>query len=131
MTFTRRCRALTVLVSVWALLFAQGAVAGYVCPDSGKAVQVAEMARAQMPCAESMSTAMDDAQPGLCHAHCQEAGQSADHYQTPAFAALDDLGSTLLRPRFVHFLSGPSVQAPLLRHATAPPLAIRHCCLRI
>jgi hypothetical protein len=78
MTLARKHRLLTVILSLWALLFAQVALAGYVCPASGKAVQVAAMAEAGMPCAETMSKAMDDEQPGLCHAHCQSSQQASD-----------------------------------------------------
>jgi hypothetical protein len=131
MTLTRRYRLLTVMLSLWALLFAQAALAGYACPGTAKAAQVAEMAAAGMPCAEAMSLAMDDEQPGLCHAHCQAAQQSADNYQVPALATPAELGTVLtvaLNPRRT---DDSLLQAPLLRRATAPPLAVRNCCFRI
>ncbi|TWO68049.1 hypothetical protein FN976_24210 [Caenimonas sedimenti] len=131
MTLTRRSRLFTVMLSLWALLFAQTALAGYVCPGAAKAVQVAEMMQAGMPCAESMSRAMDDEQPGLCHAHCQAAQQSADNYQLPTLANLAELGAVLTVT--VASVNGdePLLQASLLRRATAPPLAVRNCCFRI
>ena len=131
MTLTRRFRLLTVMFSLWALLFAQTALAGYVCPGTAKAAQVAEMMQAGMPCAESMSRAMDDEQPVLCHAHCQAAQQSTDSYQVPALPSLAELGAVLTVAVVSAASDEPLVQAPLLRHATAPPLAVRNCCFRI
>jgi len=131
MTLTRRCRLLTVMFSLWALLFAQAALAGYSCPGAAKAAQVAQMVEAGMPCAESMSRAMDDEQPGLCHAHCQAAQQSADNYQVPALATLAELGAVLTVPSAAPIIDDSLLQAPLLRRATAPPLAVRNCCFRI
>lgn len=130
MTLTRRFRLVTVMFSLWALLFAQTALAGYTCPGTAKAAQVAEMAQAGMPCAESMSRAMDDEQPGLCHAHCQAAQQSADNYQVPTLATLAELGA-VLTVTLSASADDPLLQAPLLRRATAPPLAVRNCCFRI
>ncbi len=131
MTPTRRSRLFTVMLSLVALLLAQTALAGYVCPGTAKAAQVAAMVQAGMPCAESMSSAMDDAQPGLCHAHCQAAQQSADHYQLPALAALTELGVVLTVAFASASADNPLLQAPLLRRSTSPPLAVRNCCFRI
>jgi hypothetical protein len=131
MTLTRRFRLLTVMFSLWALLFAHTALAAYICPGSAKAAQVADMAQAGMPCAESMSLAMDDEQPSLCHAHCQAAQQSADNYQLPILATLAELGAVLTVTFASASADAPLLQAPLLRRATAPPLAVRNCCFRI
>lgn len=131
MTLTRRCRLLTVMLSLWAVLFAQTALAGYACPGTAKAAQIAQMVQAGMPCAESMSRAMDDEQPGLCHAHCQAAQQSADNYQLPTLATLAELGAVLTVTFASAIADAPLLQAPLLRRATAPPLAVRNCCFRI
>jgi hypothetical protein len=122
-------RLLTVILSLCALLFAQAALAGYVCPGANKAAEVAQMVEAGMPCAESMSQAMDDEQPGLCHAHCQASQQAADTYQVPVLATLMQLGAVLtLQP-------APSRGAPPSRPPTrpnaSPSLAIANCCLRI
>ncbi|MDP3136813.1 MAG: hypothetical protein Q8N17_10845 [Burkholderiaceae bacterium] len=131
MTLTRRYRLLTVIFSLWALLCAQTALAGYVCPGTAKAAQIAQMVQAGMPCAESMSRAMDDELPGLCHAHCQADKQSADNYQVPTLATLAELGAVLTVSVVSAGADDPLIQAPLLRRATAPPMAVRHCCLRI
>jgi hypothetical protein len=129
MTRARRQRLLTVILSLWALLFAQAAMAGYTCPGTSKAVEIAQMTEAGMPCAEAMSQAMDDSQPGLCHAHCQASQQTADSYQVPALATLMQLGVVLtvepLAPR------GDPPYRLALRPNASPPLAIANCCFRI
>lgn len=84
-----------------------------------------------MPCAQSMAS-MDDEQPALCHAHCQTAYQSADNFQISLGAVLVQLAPVLtvagVAPTRV---DAGYHQAPLLRRATAPPIAVRHCCFRI
>ncbi len=132
MRTARRNRWLTVLVAVAALLFGQLALANYACPGSAKATEVAQMFRAGMPCAEEMSRAMDEQQPVLCHAHCQSAQQSADSYQVPLLATLEQLGPVLTLAAAA--VSGEGSALPprrVLPPPAGPPLAIRHCCLRI
>ncbi len=131
MHLSRRSRFLTVLLSLCALLLAQGALAGYACPGQTKAIELAQMAEAGMPCAQTMSVAMDEEQPGLCHAHCQASQPSSDTYQPPALASLMQLGAVLV-------LQLPEVEgtarAPhdgLSQHDGAPPLSVQHCCWRI
>jgi hypothetical protein len=89
------------------------------------------MRDAGMPCAEAMSLAMDDEQPGLCHAHCQASQQSADHFQVPAFASSEQLGSMPVLSASRIDPGEPFAQAPWMQRATAPPFAIQHCCFRI
>lgn len=131
MSVRRRHRLLTVIFALFSLLFMQLALAGYACPVESKVGEAAAMAEAGMPCAETMSRAMDDEQPGLCHAHCQAAQQSADNYQVPTLATLAELGAVLTVARVQPSADDPLLQAPLLRRATAPPLAVRNCCFRI
>ena len=121
-----RHRLITVLFALTSLLFAQLALAGYVCPGSGsKALE------SSMPCAESMTVAMDEEQSSLCHAHCQAGQQKADTYQMPMLASLPDQGADYLAFRILPSPPGATLQAPLLRRTTAPPLAIQNCCFRI
>ena len=135
MTCNRRNRFATVLFALVSVLFMQLAMAGYVCPSgitkAGNTSEKAAMAEAGMPCAASMSLAIDDEQPSLCHAHCQTDPQSADHYQLPGLANLVDLASSVPVPRIVPALSGAPLQTTLLSRTTAPPLAVRNCCFRI
>ena len=129
MSWARRHRLLTVLLSLGALLFSQLALAGYACPQIAKAAEVAQMVEAGMPCAGAMSQAIDDQQPALCHAHCQASPQSADTYQLPPLATLAQLGVVLMLPA-VAPRGPPPPSAPEPPNA-GPPLAIAHCCFRI
>jgi len=121
-----RHRLITVLFALMSLLFAQLALAGYVCPGSGSKVL-----ESSMPCAESMTVAMDEEQSSLCHAHCQAGQQKADTYQMPVLASLPDHGADYLTARILPLPPGAPLQVSLLRRITAPPLAIRNCCFRI
>jgi hypothetical protein len=129
-TTTRRHRLITVFVALVSLLFMQLAVAGYACPVQSKVSEVAAMARAGMPCAGDMTT-MDTDQPGLCHAHCQSAQQTADKVQVPMPVSVMATGFTYtIEPARASAPPGPA-QAPLLLRSTAPPIAVRNCCFRI
>ena len=129
---TRRLRLFTVLVSLFSLLLSSAALAGYACPGVERAVVVAQMAEMDAPCAETMSKAMDDAQPGLCHAHCQNSSQSADHFQPPVLADLVQLGGALTVAE-VAFRSDRAqrISVTQLQRNSGPPLAVRNCCFRI
>lgn len=129
---SRRWRFVTAILSLWALLFTQSALAGYACSGTAKALQVAQMTEAGMPCAQEMSRAMDDEQPALCHAHCQSAQKAADNLQPPPLASVAGLGAVLtVKPPLPPAAHGHEVQASVLRPSAGPPLAISHCCLRI
>ncbi|WP_370584201.1 hypothetical protein [Polaromonas sp. CG_9.11] len=123
------------LFALLSLLFMQFAVAAYSCPGGFattiKPAEMSLMVQANMPCAESMAFTMDDEQPGLCHAHCQDGQQSTDKYQVPGLASLADMATDFPLPRIAPAPLGVSLQAPLIRRNTAPPLAVRNCCFRI
>lgn len=129
---SRPFRRFTVLLSLLALLFSAAALAGYACTGSEKALQLAQMIDAGAPCAETMSRAMDEEQPGLCHAHCQSDEKSADTFQPPVFTKLMQMGPVLAVPA-VNPPSAPAngLMVSQLRRETGPPLAVRHCCYRI
>lgn len=132
MTRNRRNRLITVLFALVSLLFMQLAVASYVCPGTAsKVAEVAAMAEAGMPCAESMTLAMDDAQPNLCQAHCQAGQQTADRYELPAPVVMVTLPADFTLPLTAPVFLGAPLQAPHLRRITAPPVAIRNCCFRL
>ncbi len=61
------------------LLFAQLALANYVCPGATDAVVMAEMTAAGVPC-----DGMDQAQPTLCHQHSAGVAQSFEAVKVPA-----------------------------------------------
>lgn len=132
MTIFRRHRLITVFFALFSLLFMQVAVARYVCPATvASAAQSSMVMAAGMPCAESMSRAMDEEQPALCRAHCQADKQSLDKYELPATVALSAMPANYTLAVIVPNFSGAALQTPHLMHATAPPVAIRNCCFRI
>ncbi len=132
----RRHRLFTVLVALVSLLFMQLAVAGYVCPSGMSGMAQSSKAtvsvHAGMPCAGDMSaTSMDDAQPALCHAHCQSDQQSADTYQLPDLPVMPAIAPVFSQQDVLSISPGVPRQAPLLQRTTAPPLSVRNCCFRI
>ena len=137
MTWNRHQRFAIVLFALVNLLFMQLAVAAYVCPAgvSGGAksemAEIADMKAAGMPCAESMAQAADDAQPGLCAAHCKADQQTADKPGLPALAALAGPASDYPLLRVSQPSRAPPLQSPLLTRAGAPSVAVRHCCFRL
>lgn len=126
----RHHRLSTVLFAVLSLLFMQLAVAGYACPVDNKVGEIAAMAETGMPCAGDM-TAIDMDQPGLCHAHCQPAQQTADKVQVPAPAGAIASGFICTVEPSRSFTPTRPAQAPLLLRSSAPPIAVRNCCFRI
>ena len=84
-----------------------------------------------MPCAGSVSVAMDGVLPNLCQAHCKAEQQSADTYQLPPLVSLAALLMSYPAPVTAPLLPGVPIQMPLVQRSTAPPLTVRHCCFRI
>lgn len=132
MASNRRNRLFTALVALVSLLFMQLAVAAYACPSAQhRTAEIAAMVEAGMPCAETMSLGMDEEQPNLCQAHCQAGQQTADKYELPLLASASVIASVVAPFLTAPIPLGAYLQAPLLRRATAPPLAVQHCCFRI
>jgi len=136
MTWNHRKRFAIVLFALVNLLFMQLAVAAYTCPGGQSKVggdQIAAMAQAGMPCAESLTLTMDDEQPSLCAAHCKADQQTADKHQMPGLASLADLASDFPLPRVTVTVTslGVPLQAPLLARTTVQSVAVRHCCFRL
>lgn len=133
MPVRRRTRCMTSLLALFSLLFMQLAVARYVCP--GVLAQLTSAAAAQqsgVPCAEPMSSVVDNNQPNLCKAHCEDSDMSAETVKVPTMVAPDGLVAFFLADPSQHSLSdGLPLQMPLLQRSTVPPLTIRHCCFRI
>lgn len=130
----RRSRLITALLVLVSLLFTQLAVARYVCPSglekTAQMAEIAAMAQAGMPCAESMAASMDGAQPNLCHAYCQAGHQTADKFELPAPLGIHVVSIVFFVPDRAAVSLGAPLQLPHLKRATAPPLSIRHCCFR-
>jgi len=96
------------LFAIWVLLFAQLALAGYVCPD----------ALVGAPSAGEACRDIDPAQPTLCHQHAAEQDQSQTHevakLHLPAVpialvAQVRDLAASLAAPpgRAAHPAAAP------------------------
>ncbi|ROZ78263.1 hypothetical protein [Ramlibacter sp. WS9] len=126
----RRHRLITVLFALVSLLFMQLAVAGYVCPVEDKVAEVAAMAEVGMPCAGDMPT-VDAEQPGLCHAHCQSAPQTADKLPSVAPVGAVATGFTYTIEPARAPVAAPLGRAPSMLRTTAPPISVRNCCFRI
>lgn len=135
MKLSRSHRLLTALVALFGMLFMQWAVASYACPglqaggDSGVA-QPAQAGMASMPDCDQQA---DAAQPALCHAHCHDGEASLDKAEAPAvFPAAVIVWTLAAAPGPLIAGSLPGTEPPSFLHrATAPPISIRHCCLRL
>ncbi len=132
MSALRRHRFATVLFALCALLFMQLAVAGYPCAGFESRVRdIAAMAQADMPCAQEMSVAMDEAQSPLCHAHCQSSQAAGDAPTLLVPVALVDHRMFFAALEAVALPERIAALALLLARGTEPPLTVRHCCWRI
>jgi hypothetical protein len=121
----RPTRFLAAWLALFAVLFSQLAVASYACPFMAAPVEMT----APMDGCDGMP--IDRDQPALCHAHGQQGDQSLDKplLTLPQPALLQGLVSDWgldsgLAP------GTPAGLRSLLARATAPPVALRHCCLR-
>ena len=132
MSRNRRTRLISAMFLLINLLFMQWAVASYVCPAfASETPDMSAMADAGMPCAGTMSADLDSTQPNLCQAHCQAGQQSADKHEVPVPVAVFAALTSYLLPEILPLVSGPALQPAQLERGTAPPLSIRHCCLRL
>ena len=87
-----RNRLATTFLMVLSLLFAQLALASYVCPAQTGAAAMAEMMASGEPC-----EGKDQAQPLLCHQHSAGATQSFEVVKLPA-ASLPMVVQVLIMP---------------------------------
>ena len=134
MTWNRRKRFAIVLFALVNLLFMQLALAAYACPAALSAeasAQLADMKASGMPCAESMALATDEAQPGLCAAHCKSDQQTSDKHELTVPQALDEPASDYPLLRLQLPARVPPREAPLLVLTSEPSVALRHCCFRL
>ena len=122
MRLPRKHRVLTALIALIGMLFMQLAVAAYACPGTNGIAPPTAMA----DCDEA-----DPAAPALCHAHCQDDQTSLDKPEARTAAATVMFFMTLVAAEPVSDgTRARSEPASLLRRSTAPPISIRHCCLR-
>jgi hypothetical protein len=129
-------RFVIAVIALFCAVFTQFAVASYVCPmltgnDIAAKRALVAMDRGSM----SDCGGMDIAQVGLCHAHTHNLTNkhSLDKPDVPAVSPFIAAGFVSmpgrLEYRLLSFHTAP--QSSLLARATAPPLAVRHCCFRI
>ena len=119
---SRHARSLAAILALVTLVFAQVAIAVYDCAPIADVVAVGD-------CCDEGG---DPAEPALCRAHCQQGNQSLDkpsaslpvHALAPMTISFPGAARVGLTASFGELPS-------LLARATAPPLALRHCCLRI
>ena len=138
MRLPRAHRLLAATIVLISILFMQLAVSAYACPalspalspehDSRPAPPAYTQSAETMPCHE-----VDTEQPTLCHASHQSDKQSLDKPATPSPAPFVAVGYGLPAcPSTFTFQRPPGGHVPtLLTYATAPPIAIRHCCFRV
>lgn len=122
----RTTRLMAAWLALFAVLFSQLAVASYACPFLAAPVEMT----APMDGCDGMP--MDQDQPALCHAHGQQGDQSLDKplVSLPQPALLQGLAGDWQADPGID-PGTPGEQRSLLARATAPPVALRHCCLRI
>ena len=121
----RRCRIWTSRLAIFAMLFAQLAVAAYACPALSPDKGPVTAAFVASPC---QNMAMDKDLANLCQKHCHDDQQSQGGLApavgfVPSFIVELDV-QEIYAPATV-------VSPPALSHAIAPPLIIRNCCFRI
>ncbi|CAN5673288.1 hypothetical protein BH11PSE12_BH11PSE12_27100 [soil metagenome] len=131
MTLHRKNRLVSALLALISTLFMQLAVAGYVCPGISTSIQNKTTSSIVSPMVNCDQ--MDMEQPGLCHAYSQDGKQSLDKPELPHVQPFVPVVFTaIIIATDTAILAPDTWLAPTyLAHATAPPLAIQHCCFRI
>ena len=133
MKLSRRLRSLAAFLALLGVLMSQLALATYACPGA-QAMAMAAVTLNEIPggagcCGEGVPAP----QPALCAAHCQQGDQSLDKLAAlvvpaiPLAAILPGLFAPIEPPA----AAPPGEQQSLLARATAPSVAVRHCCLRV
>ncbi|TFW29163.1 hypothetical protein [Massilia horti] len=130
---SRTTRLFAAVIAVISLLFTQLALASYMCPDTTAPASVAMTVVDDNGMADMADcTGMDRAQPTLCHSHDKVGKQSLDIPSVPQVQPFVPIGQAhIVVPLDVVMPTVASLDNSFLARATAPPLAIRHCCFRI
>lgn len=122
---TRVRRKLIACCTASLLIFAQLAVAGYVCPNHGQSkdvMQSAEVVMAEMPCHDSAAE-----NPNLCKQYCDHAAQSVDNrVQAKAAVALPP-PMHLAIPLAIGLLEKHRPPTENAQYCAKPPLYIHNC----
>lgn len=134
MKLSRSTRFVAAVIALISLLFSQFALASYVCPGTialGGGMAMVESAHDMA--SMDHCAGMDREQPSLCDASSHVGQQSLDKPdlpQVPPFHAIGPALTVVVLDRITPAPSSVAIRR-FLAHATAPPLAIRHCCFRI
>ena len=113
----RAHRLTTSILVVLSLLFAQLALAAYVCPAEEDSAAMARMMAAGMPC-----DGMDPQQPVLCHEHFTTAAQTPEPAKlpTPGLAAVIQVLAVPLLLGATHAMALPAQSEPDARPPQGP-----------
>ena len=132
MKLSRRLRSLAAFLALVGVLFSQLALATYACPGP-QAMALAAITLEANQIAPCCGDGVPVPQPALCAAHCQQADQFLDKSAAPALPAITwaAILPGLLAPVDPPAAAPSGEQRSLLARATAPSLALRHCCLRV
>lgn len=126
MTMTRKPRRFVALLAIASLSFMQVAVAAFACPGPSAPV-AAVVTQGESGCEE-----MDQAQSNLCHEHCLQQAQSIEK---PVGLSVPPAPLTGLHAAPIPLVTASYVSAndqrSILARATAPPITVRNCCLRV
>jgi hypothetical protein len=120
-------RLTTTFFVALSLLFAQLALANYVCPGRADPAAMAAQMAAGEPCA-----GMDQAQPVLCHQHAAGAAQSFETVKPPA-ASLPMIVQVLVVPLVLQAAEAETLPATSTRETRPPaePLFLATLRLRV
>lgn len=132
MTLSRRLRLCAASLALASLVFSQLAVAAYACPGP-QAMAMAAIALEEGRDAPCCGDGVPVPQPVLCAAHCQQGDQLLDKPAAPTLPAIAWVAilPALAAPDVAPAAAPSGEQRSLLARATAPSLAVRHCCFRV
>ena len=125
------CRKFVALLALASLLFSQLALAAYACPGDAPGATGASAASSLADRPMPNCDGMDMEQSALCQAHSQDGNPPLERAQSPdvppfivaSFIVAVAIDATPVPP--------PRPDRSLIARATAPPLAVLHCCFRI
>ena len=118
-------RLTTTLFVALSLLFAQLALANYVCPGQTDTAAMAEMMASGSPC-----EGMDREQPSLCHQHATAAAQTSEVVKLP-IASQPAIVQVLVLPVVLDAEIGAAAPIAAISEARPPPDPIFLSTLRL
>ena len=123
-------RSISVWIALFALVFAQLALAAHACAFAGQAMPSGEASTivSASDCCEDVN-----ADSSLCHTHCNQDGQALEK-PDPLSIPLAASSGFAVAAHPVDFGVGsvPTLRrAPFLERSIEPRITIRNCCFRI